>query len=188
MRETFIRKDTHESSSRVPSRLYCPAENTFQNYLTFLSWTIIVPHHPESCPFVWKYFRPLCALKSFRHVPHLTFQIIPFLTGMSIFFSIFIKPAEFFLLQFLWFTPFFYRVTSRSQTLERYLHAAKGSLINSSSISSTNTPFTGRCSTNAPIQPIKMDPTHKAHPSKISPNLVSPPALNTPTITGQLTD
>ena len=77
MRETFTRKGTRESSSRVPSRLYCPAENTFQNYLTFLSWTIIVPHHPESCPFVWKYFRPLCALKSFRacspsHIPNHT--------------------------------------------------------------------------------------------------------------------
>ena len=41
MRETFIRKGTHESSSRAPSRLYRPAENISRKHLIFPSRTII---------------------------------------------------------------------------------------------------------------------------------------------------
>lgn len=40
MRETFIRKGTHKSSSRAPLQLYRPAEIFSNKYLTFLSWTI----------------------------------------------------------------------------------------------------------------------------------------------------
>ena len=39
MRGTFIRKCTHESSSRAPSRLYHPAKDFQKNFLTFLGRT-----------------------------------------------------------------------------------------------------------------------------------------------------